>query len=563
MSSVPTICSDTASEPLLRKDQGLRTRLRTKWLGLDRVSRTVFLAFGLMIGLALSLRIAIEVLHPFDNWPGPRITLPPDHNTLKDDESRRRSVRSAMKHAWDGYRQYAFGHDELKPVSNGFNDKWGGWGVTLVDALDTLYIMDLYEEFKEGVTHVVDVDFGKAQSGYTTPFFEMIIRSLAGLLTAYEMSNDRRLLKKAQQVGDALFPAFNTTTGIPYPRVDINRGTAVSSSHVCLAEAGTVQLEYWKLSELTGNDKYHQAAQRVVDILDKADKPYPGLYPIWIEIDSGKMTSGQITFGGQGDSWYEYMLKQYLYGRQKHEQYKRMYIESIDAMKEKMIRTSIYESNMVYLGDLDSTATKFNPKLQHLTCFVPGMLALGSKSLDRPDDMHLAKKLMDTCFQMYNLTATGLGPEYVLFRDQSNKGLSPDKDKNDFEIEDLSAASGFEKRYGFYFGNDRSYILRPETVESLMVLYRTTGDAKYKEWGWQIFQSIETFTKTGTAYSAYKDVMSAKASSQWSDSMESFFLAETLKYLYLLFSPVDYYSLDEYVFNTEAHPFKIHRSGSF
>ncbi|ORX71112.1 glycoside hydrolase [Linderina pennispora] len=519
MSSVPTICSDTASEPLLRKDQGLRTRLRTKWLGLDRVSRTVFLAFGLMIGLALSLRIAIEVLHPFDNWPGPRITLPPDHDTLKDDESRRRSVRSAMKHAWDGYRQYAFGHDELKPVSNGFNDKWGGWGVTLVDALDTLYIMDLYEEFKEGVAHVVDVDFGKAQSGYTTPFFEMIIRSLAGLLTAYEMSNDRRLLKKAQQVGDALFPAFNTTTGIPYPRVDVNRGTAVSSSHVCLAEAGTVQLEYWKLSELTGNDKYHQAAQRVVDILDKADKPYPGLYPIWIEISSGKMTSGQITFGGQGDSWYEYMLKQYLYGRQKHEQYKRMYIESIDAMKEKMIRTSIYESNMVYLGDLDSTATKFNPKLQHLTMCC---------SVTRAT-------------RVYRQTRT----------------------RTTLKLRTCQQQVGSRNAMGFTLATIRSYILRPETVESLMVLYRTTGDAKYKEWGWQIFQSIEAFTKTGTAYSAYKDVMSANASSQWSDSMESFFLAETLKYLYLLFSPVDYYSLDEYVFNTEAHPFKIHRSGSF
>ncbi|KAJ1949909.1 hypothetical protein FBU59_000934, partial [Linderina macrospora] len=419
-----------------------------------------------------------------------------------------------MKHAWEGYRQHAFGHDELAPVSNGFNDKWGGWGVTLVDALDTLYIMGLFEEFKEGVTHVVDVDFGKARDGYTTPFFEMIIRSLAGLLAAYEMSNDRRLLKKAQQVGDSLFPAFNTTTGIPYPRVDVNKGVPVPSSHVCLAEAGTVQLEYWKLSELTGNEKYHQAAQRVVDILDKADKPYPGLYPIWIEISSGKMTSGQITFGGQGDSWYEYMLKQYLYGRQKHEQYKRMYIESIDAMKEKMIRSSIYDSGMVYLGDLDSTATNFNPKLQHLTCFVPGMLALGSKSLNRPDDMDLAKKLMDTCFQMYNLTTTGLGPEYVLFRDSDNKGLSPNKDKNDFEIEELSAAGEFEERVGFYYGKDRSYILRPETVESLMVLYRTTGDPKYKEWGWQIFQSIEAYTKTPTAYSAYKDVMSTKANSQ-------------------------------------------------
>ncbi|KAI8320315.1 mannosyloligosaccharid alpha-mannosidase [Martensiomyces pterosporus] len=444
-----------------------------------------------------------------------------------------------MKHAWDGYRQYAFGMDELQPVTNGSNNKWGGWGVTLIDALDTLYIMDLFEEFNEGAAHVATLNFSAARKGYTTPFFEMVIRSLAGLLTSYEMSLDRRLLKKAQEVGDVLFPAFNTTTGIPYPRVDVNSGQPIYTSKVCIAEAGTVQLEYWKLSELTGNKTYHEAAQRVVDVLDKADKPYKGLYPIWVDIQTGAVSSGQITFGGQGDSWYEYMLKQYLYSRQTNDQYRRMYEESIDSMKEKMVKTSIYDPQMAYIGDLDSTATRFNPKFQHLTCFVPGMLALGSKPLNRPDDLELAKKLAYTCYQMYNRTDTGLGAEYVLFRDSNDLGISAN---------------------GFYFGYDRSYILRPETIESLMILYRVTGDEMYKEWGWSMFLAIEKWTKTPAAYSAYGDVTSTEGKSVLTDSMESFFLAETLKYLYLLFSPVDYYSLDEFVFNTEAHPFRILRS---
>ncbi|KAI9505470.1 glycoside hydrolase, partial [Coemansia spiralis] len=477
----------------------------------------------------------------------------------QSDEERRDAVKAAMKHAWEGYRQYAFGDDELQPVTNRSNNKWGGWGVTLVDALDTLYIMGLHKEFNQGVTHVVNVDFSKAKDGYTTPFFEMIIRSLAGLLTAYEMSLDRRLLAKAQQIGDVLLPAFDTPTGIPYPRVDVNAKKAVHSDRVCLAEAGTVQLEYWKLSELTGNPAYHEMAQRVVDILDEAEKPYPGLYPIWIDTKSAKLVSGQITFGGQGDSWYEYMLKQYIFSRRSNDQYRRMYEESIDAMKEKMVQRSIYDPQMYYVGDLDSTAKKFSPKYQHLTCFVPGMLALGSKVLDRPDDLELAKNLAYTCFQMYNLTATGLGPEYVLFRDSKDKGLSPsNKDgDDDFAIIKLASSSNTEKKSGFYFGGNRGYILRPETLESLMILYRITGDSMYKEWGWQIFKSIEKWTKTRSAYSAYKDVTSTKGSSELSDSMESFFLAETLKYLYLLFSPAGYYSLDEYVFNTEAHPFKI------
>ncbi|KAJ2886711.1 hypothetical protein FB639_001526 [Coemansia asiatica] len=562
----PNLLSD--DHPLLNGQRTLRSHLKAKWYRLDRLSRVVFTLFALTMGAAIVSRVLIEVLDPFDLWPGnSRITIPPKvddgNKTARTDKERREAVRSAMQHAWEGYRQYAFGHDELRPVTNSSNDKWGGWGVTLIDALDTLYIMELHKEFNQGVTHAVNVDFSKASKGYTTPFFEMIIRSLAGLLTAYEMSLDRRLLEKAQQVGDALFPAFNTSSGIPYPRVDVNAGHAVPSSRVCLAEAGTVQLEYWKLSELTGNPKYHQAAQRVVDILDAAKKPYKGLYPIWIDIDSGEMNSGHITFGGQGDSWYEYMLKQHIYSGGATDQYRRMYEESIDSMKQKMVKRSVFDPKMYYVGDLDSSATRFSPKFQHLTCFVPGMLALGSKVLDRPDDLELAKQLTYTCFQMYNQTATGLGPEYVLFRDSKDMGLLSTNHDDDFAVVSLDKASDTEQADGYYLGYDKSYLLRPETVESLMILYRITGDKIYKEWGWQIFLDLEKWTKTDAAYSAYSDVTSTKRSSMLMDSMESFFLAETLKYLYLLFSPADYYSLDEYVFNTEAHPFKImHRRNS-
>ncbi|KAJ2000890.1 hypothetical protein GGI04_003967 [Coemansia thaxteri] len=555
------LSSDPDSLPLLPEENTLKYRMRARWYQMDRVSRLMTSLVVLILGGALIMRVFIELSNPLDYWPSLRRPNPPKHHegtvTAHTDEQRRAAVRDAMRHAWSGYHTYAFGHDELQPVSNKPNDKWGGWGVTLIDALDTLYIMELYEEFNQGVAHAVNVDFSKAVPGYKTPFFEMIIRSLAGLLTAYEMSLDKRLLTKAQQVGDVLMPAFNTSTGIPYPRVDVNAGVAVSATSVCLAEAGTVQLEYWKLSELTGNPVYHNTAQRVVDILDKAKKPYKGLYPIWIDIDSGTLTSGQITFGAQGDSWYEYMLKQYIFSRRSHDQYRRMYEESIDSMKEKMVRRSEFDEQMYYIGDLDASATKISPKFQHLTCFVPGMLALGSKTLDRPDDLELAKKLTYTCFQMYNQTTTGLGPEYVLFRDGNNKGLLPTNLNSDFDIQDLPIADSNEKEIGFYLGSNRSYILRPETVESIMILYRITGDAMYKEWGWQIFQAIDKWTKTPAGFSAYKDVMATNSPSQLTDSMESFFLAETLKYLYLLFSPIDYYSLDEYVFNTEAHPFKI------
>ncbi|KAJ2080179.1 hypothetical protein H4R24_003267 [Coemansia sp. RSA 988] len=560
MLSEATVRLGLADElPLLEKRQSLKGRLRARWYETDRLGRAIFALVIATLCAAVVARVLIEVFNPFDSWPV--VTIPSqedeDNGTARSDEERRQAVKAAMKHAWGGYRKYAFGKDELQPVSNKSNDKWGGWGVSLIDALDTLHIMEMHEEFKEGVTHVANIDFSKSRANYTTPFFEMVIRSLGGLLSAYEMSLDPRLLKKAQQVGDALMPAFNTSTGIPYPRVDINSGKPVLADRVCIAEAGTVQLEYWKLSELTGNSIYHDTAQRAVDVLDKARKPYKGLYPIWIDINSGKLVSGQITFGGRGDSWYEYMIKQYIYSRHSSDQYRRMYEESIDGMKAKMIGQSIYDPDMYYVGDLDSTATKFSPRFEHLTCFVPGMLALGSKALGRPDDLELARKLSYTCFQMYNRTDTGLGPEYVQFRVDDNTGISPLQEEIDFTTVKLNVTSEREKRDGFYLGSNRGYILRPETLESLMVMYRVTGDKIYKEWGWQIFRAIEKWTKTPSAYSAYRDVTSTKGSKELTDSMESFFLAETLKYLYLLFSPVDYYSLDEYVFNTEAHPFKI------
>ncbi|KAJ1741089.1 hypothetical protein LPJ79_003786 [Coemansia sp. RSA 1821] len=552
----------TDDSPLLAKRQSWRSRLRNKWYRFDRLTRTLFCLMFLMLGCTLVARIFIEIEYPFGK-PDSQVTIPPrqdsDNRTERSDEERRKAVRAAMKHAWQGYRQYAFGKDELLPVTNSSNNKWGGWGVTLIDALDTLHLMELHEEFKEGVHHVANLDFTKAKSGYTTPFFEMIIRSLGGLLSAYEMSLDVRLLRKAKEVGDALMPAFDTPTGIPYPRVDVNKGKAVPANRVCIAEAGTVQLEYWKLSELTGNPVYHETAQKVVDLLDNAKKPYKGLYPIWIDTSSAELTSGSITFGGMGDSWYEYMIKQYIYSRREHDQYRRMYEESIDSMKDLMVRRSIYDPEMFYVGDLDATATKFSPRFQHLTCFVPGMLALGSKVLDRPDDLELAKQLTYTCFQMYNRTATGLSPEYVQFRNKRNQGLSEFDENGEFALLSLSKASEKEKQDGFYLGPNRSYILRPEALESIMIMYRITGDKMYKEWGWQIFQAIDKWTKTPSANSAYHDVTSTAGSSQWTDSMESFFLAETLKYLYLLFSPAEYYSLDEYVFNTEAHPFKIMR----
>ena len=168
--------------------------------------------------------------------------------------------------------------------------------------------------------------------------------------------------------------------------------------------------------------------------------------------------------------------------------------------------------------------------MDHLVCFVPGLLALGtlSETQDHAKNakhMELAEKLMETCNQLYFRQVTGLSPENVSFPKMQ--------------------------------AVDPSYRLRPETIESLFYLYRVTKNPKYREFGWKIFEALETHAKIKHGYAAIVDVTELPARTE--NKMESFFLAETLKYHYLLQAPESLIPLDEYVFNTEAHPFRMRR----
>jgi len=442
---------------------------------------------------------------------------------------RRESVKNAMKHAWSGYKQYAFGFDELKPLSHHGHNNWGGIGVTLVDSLDTLWLMGMQNEFWEAQNWVKNkLDF--SHTG-TVSLFETTIRELGGLLSAYDLSGDSVFLEKAEDLGKRLLSAFNTPTGIPGGQVSLMnlRGPGISGNSV-LAEIGTVQVEFRYLSEKTGNPIFAEKANRVYKIL--SDKhPQHGLYPIYIDTNTGEFTTRTITFGALGDSFYEYLLKVWIQGGKKEPIYRKMFDEAMDGVSNVLVQRSS-PSGLVYISDWDGRRN--HHKMDHLVCFLPGILALGA--VTNPDqtsfrverDMELAKELMYTCYQMYARQPTGIAPEYVNFVEGRDMEPGPN--------------GGF-------------YILRPETAESLFVLNQLTKDPIYREWGWEIFSSIEEYCKTDIAYGAIPDVQSTSRGPE--DRMESFFLAETLKYLYLLQDPDHPIDLMQYVFNTEAHPLKV------
>jgi hypothetical protein len=486
----------------------------------------------------------------------------------KANKARQAAVVDMAKHAWAGYMKHAKGADELMPVSNGRRDNWGGSRPTSYDAIDLFLVMGLEAEANEAIDMALELvfdprakvekDVPTVKRGFAFSVFETNIRHVGAMLSAFSLTGDHRFVAQAEEVASLLLPAFKTPTGIAKHQVSYNWGDAYATNEdwcngqSILAEAGTMQLELRFLSLITGNRDYADHAQRftqhVLKTMDRgwptnrelylnADAPtmpHKGLFPTFVDPNSGKW-SGAASLASLSDSFYEYQLKQWiLFG---DAELLELYENAVEAILSTLLKYTT-EKHFAYVGH---TGIGFEPTLDHLTCFVPGMLILGvmqgaHDSKDHPRDhrswgpdevSRAAVDLAATCYRLYLESPTGIAPEVVHFNTT-----------------------------GGYTVSDPKYLLRPETLESLFYLYRYTRDSKYRDWGWAIVDAIERHCRTPAGYSALKSVMEVPPT--MTDKMESFFFAETLKYAYLLFSDdSDSLSLDEFVFNTEGHPFKI------
>ncbi|XP_069039660.1 mannosidase, alpha, class 1B, member 1b isoform X2 [Lepisosteus oculatus] len=446
---------------------------------------------------------------------------------------RQRAVVEAFRHAWKGYKEFAWGHDELKPVSKSYSE-WFGLGLTLIDALDTMWVLGLKEEFEEARKWVAtELSFAR---NVDVNLFESTIRIMGSLLSTYHLTQDSLFLDKAKDIGARLMPAFNTPSKIPYSDVNIGRGTAHPprwTSDSTVAEVTSIQLEFRELSRLTQDSRYQKAVDDVMKHVHKLEGKQDGLVPMFINTNNGQFTHlGVFTLGARADSYYEYLLKQWIQGGKTETELLEDYVQAIEGVKKNLLRKS-EPRKLTFVGEMSHS--HFSPKMDHLVCFLPGTLALGAHNGVAEDHMELAEQLMETCYQMYAQVETGLSPEIVHFN------LVPRSGK-DVEIKPA----------------DRHNLLRPETVESLFYLYRFTRDRKYQDWGWEIFQNFNKYTRVPTGgYTSISNVRNPENPDP-RDKMESFFLGETLKYFYLLFSEdFDLINLDKYVFNTEAHPLPI------
>jgi mannosyl-oligosaccharide alpha-1,2-mannosidase len=350
-------------------------------------------------------------------------------------------------------------------------------------------------------------------------------------------------------------PAFDSPSGIPFS--DVNIGTGAShkpkwGSDSSTAEVTTVQLEFHRLTHITGDVRFSRAADRVSDKiaeLSESVSPHHYLLPIFINAQSGKLSSSTISLGARGDSYYEYLLKQWIQegpDSARGEVHKQRYIRAAEAINEHLIlKSETPGADWTFLAEMTSSG-KHSKKMDHLACFYAGVLALGSQQPGMERTMaerhlRLAEDLAKTCVEFYKRTPTGLAPEIIMF---DCPGGQCKGGKKDFYIKP----------------NDEHNLLRPETLESLFILWRITHKQQYRDWGWDIFLAFRKHCRVASGgYSSIKSVMRVPV--EFRDKMESFWLAETLKYLYLLFSEDSIIPLDEYVLNTEAHPLPIKGRG--
>lgn len=412
-------------------------------------------------------------------------------------------IREACRHAWQGYNKYAKGYDALKPISKKGHNWYGvSFLMTPVDAFDTFYLLGMQKEADEAREMVVsslnfDVD-------REVQLFEINIRLMGGLLSAYELSHDKQFLDLAKDLGTRLLPAFNSPTGMPYRFVNLKTGnTRDSLSNP--AEIGTYMLEFGKLTEYTGDSTYYRVAKKAAFEVFKRRSDID-LVGTTIDVTTGAWKNTESQIGARIDSYYEYLYKAWLlFGDRDCKQAWEIHNKAI----KKYLLTEV-TSGWYFTRVNMKSGRETDPYYGALDAFYAGILALSG-------DTATARNIQTGNYHMW--TKFNLEPEEFNFR--TNSVLYP------------------------------NYPLRPENIESCFYLYRKTRDQTYLRMGQQMVHDILTNCRTEAGFAEIKNVMTLELT----DSMESFFLAETMKYAYLLFAPEKTIDLGKVVFNTEAHPF--------
>ncbi|KAJ2969394.1 hypothetical protein NUW58_g9998 [Xylaria curta] len=431
-------------------------------------------------------------------------------------------------------------YDELAPVSGTPKKTIGEWAATLVDSLDTLWIMDMQTEFYEAATAVAALDWSATKE--ISCNFEATVRHLGGLLGAYDLSGETVILHKAVELGDMLYMAFDTPTRMPSSRLDFDKakkGELRPGSHESSASVASSALEFTRLARLTGDDKYYDAINRITRLLDQTQNStkLPGIWPTFFDLENLVLDQEkEFTLGSLAASLYELLPKmEALLGG----------LEPVPVLPGQF--DVLFAGNAVVE---DNGSINLQSEGQHVACVVGGVFGLGGKLLGIANHVEIGEKITKGCVWAYKTMPAGIMPESFELRP------CPSLEACDWDEPEWESERNERFPKGVQSIRDPRYLLRPEAIESVFVMYRITGKEEYQEMAWRMFMAIQKATETDLGFSSILDINVDGKYTEKADSMESFWFSETLKYFYLVFSPPDLINLDEFVLNTQAHPLR-------
>ncbi|XP_010795725.1 ER degradation-enhancing alpha-mannosidase-like protein 3 [Notothenia coriiceps] len=450
--------------------------------------------------------------------------------TLEEKTVIRDQILEMFDHAYGSYMKNAYPADELMPLScrgrvrgqepnrGDIDDSLGKFSLTLIDTLDTLVVLNKLDEFEDAVRKVVtDV---RLDNDVVVSVFETNIRVLGGLLGGHVMADllqqrgERmqwyrdELLHMAKELGHRLLPAFNTTSGLPYPKVNLRYGVlnplsrTGTESDTCTACAGTMILEFAALSRLSGESVFEEHARKALDVLWQRRQKGSDLVGTVINIHNEEWVRRESGVGAGIDSYYEYLMKAYILLGDN------VFLERFN-IHYSAIMKYISQPPLLLNVHMHNPTVSVRSWMDSLLAFFPGLQVL------RGD----LKPAIETHEMLYQVT-------------KQHKFLP----------------EAFTSEFRVHWGQ---HLLRPEFAESTYYLYKATGDPYYLRVGQSIVEKLNAYARVPCGFAAVQDVRTG----MHEDRMDSFFLAEMFKYLYLLFSeksqlPID---IDDYIFTTEAH----------
>ncbi|TAQ83345.1 hypothetical protein B7494_g8330 [Chlorociboria aeruginascens] len=489
--------------------------------------------------------------------------------------TRAAAVKEAYQYAFDAYVQYAWGYDELQPLSQTGTNDWYGWGVTVVDGLDTAIAMNLTDAVSKMLGWIQTVDFTTTPDG-APEMFDVTIRYLGGLLSSYDMLtsgqfyNDydadqiEALLTQAKSLADKLAYGFLTPSGMSAVNVDFTTNSPVEGTYTApngvtynstnTASAGSFLIEWYRLATLTGNTTYRTLVDTGEQLLvNPSPAPvYPGLVGTQYDTTSGAMLNSAGGWHSEVDSFLEYLIKSYHYQADNITTgYADFWLSAANSTIEHIALHPYGFDNLTFISALDEVGA-LTYAMDDYSCFSGGNFLLGCKVLGVDSLCDLGVAAADGCHQTYNTTTTGLGSLYWGWYDSANNSYPPDSTVDfDNGYRRNAEANGF-----FNVNGDEVYASFPESIESWFYAYRITGDQRWADYVWEVFESINETARNSIAFATVNNVDMPWGGSQ-SNSLDSFFFAEVLKYLYLTFTDPTTLDLGQWVFNTESHPVQV------